>query len=174
MHVLNRCLAPARAALCMRIWVIFGLLILSGASVQAQVGDQAEDRKVQEGWDNWQLLAQVEYNEQYVEDVGGNILFPNFPASIQKMDGEVILLSGYVIPLEETGSDQNYFMFSSRPYNSCYFCGGAGPESVAEVYASEQVPYTEEPVTIRGRLHLNEKDYNHLMYQLKEATIVVD
>ena len=174
MHVLNRCFAPARSALYLYILGLFGLVLLAGTPVQAQVGDHAEDLKVQEGWDNWQVLAQVEYHEQYVEDVGGNILFPIFPASIQKMDGEVILLSGYVIPLEETGSDQDYFMFSSRPYNSCYFCGGAGPESVAEVYASEQVPYTEEPITIRGRLELNEKDYNHLMYQLEEATIVVD
>lgn len=150
------------------LMVLVWLLPQSGF---AQIDETEEDKMVQEGWEKWQLLAQVEYNEQYVEEVGGNILFPIFPESIKAMEGKTIVLTGYVIPLEETG-DQNYFMFSSRPYNSCYFCGGAGPESVAEVYAGEQVPYTEEPVTIRGRLDLNGEDYNHLMYQLRNASIV--
>jgi hypothetical protein len=156
-----------------RLASALGLVLLLVSAPSALVAQEASELK-QTGWDNWQTLARVDYNEQYVEKVGGNILFPVFPQSIKALEGKEILLSGYIIPLNELGGESSdYFMFSSRPYNSCYFCGGAGPESVAAVYPSGRVPNTEEPVTIRGRLVLNEKDYDQLMYQLKEARIVV-
>ena len=54
----------------------------------------------------------------------------------------------------------------------CFFCGGAGPETVMEVYAKEAINYTAEPITIRGRLQLNSGDINRLIYSLSEAKLV--
>ena len=51
----------------------------------------------------------------------------------------------------------------------CFFCGGAGPETVMEVYAKTPVKFTSEAVTLRGKLELNADDVNRLIYSLTEA-----
>ena len=54
----------------------------------------------------------------------------------------------------------------------CFFCGGAGPETVMEVEASEDVEYTAEQITLQGKLVLNADDVNRLMYLLVDATLI--
>jgi hypothetical protein len=54
----------------------------------------------------------------------------------------------------------------------CFFCGGAGPETVMEVYAKESVKYTAEAIILRGKLELNDSDVNRLMYILNNAEMV--
>jgi len=51
----------------------------------------------------------------------------------------------------------------------CFFCGGAGPETVMEVEAVEEVAFTAEQIEIRGILRLNNEDINKLMYRLEEV-----
>ena len=41
-----------------------------------------------------------------------------------------------------------------------------------EVYAIEAIKYTAEPVTIKGKLELNDSDINRLIYALNDATLV--
>ena len=53
----------------------------------------------------------------------------------------------------------------------CFFCGGAGPETVMEVEALEPVEYTAEQVTLTGKLTLNDSDINRLMYLIKDAKL---
>ena len=54
----------------------------------------------------------------------------------------------------------------------CFFCGGAGPETVIEVQAAEAIKYSAEAVTIQGKLALNDEDINHLMYALSDVKLV--
>lgn len=54
----------------------------------------------------------------------------------------------------------------------CFFCGGAGPESVMEVTSLDAVAYTAESITLKGKLKLNSDDVNKLMYALTEARMV--
>jgi hypothetical protein len=64
------------------------------------------------------------------------------------------------------------FVFSAFPYNMCFFCGGAGPETVMEVYAKDEVQFTAEAITIKGKLKLNDKDINRLIYSLSDVVKV--
>ena len=54
----------------------------------------------------------------------------------------------------------------------CFFCGGAGPETVMEVTALEGIEYTAEPIIIKGVLRLNDSDINKLMYAIEEVELV--
>ncbi|MEY4927224.1 MAG: hypothetical protein RI894_1660 [Bacteroidota bacterium] len=63
-------------------------------------------------------------------------------------------------------------MFSALPYNVCFFCGGAGPETVMEVTSKMPIPVSAEPIILRGTLALNSGDVNKLMYMLMNAEIV--
>jgi hypothetical protein len=119
----------------------------------------------------WQTLAKITYTKQYDELLGFKVDVPVFSADVKNLAGKQVEIKGYVIPVEGYKSHTE-FILSAFPYNMCFFCGGAGPETVMEVYAKEPVPYQTEAITIRGRLELNDKDINQLMYVLKDATLV--
>lgn len=120
---------------------------------------------------NWETLSKLEYEKS--TDEYGEIYVPKFGAEIQQLKGKEIVLSGYIIPFEGMFSP-DHIIISSVPVASCFFCGGAGPESVAEIYLKETVKYTAKKVTITGKLELNSTDVDQLMYILKDATMVID
>ena len=72
---------------------------------------------------------------------------------------------------ESLGFELDYplFVFSAFPYKSCFFCGGAGPETVIEVFSTNGINFTSEKIEIKGILKLNRTDLNRLMFQLLNA-----
>ena len=103
--------------------------------------------------------------------LGFKVDVPVFSEDIKAMSGKVITIKGYIIPVEGYKSHKE-FVFSAFPYNMCFFCGGAGPETVMEVTSKEAIKYSAEPITIKGKLELNDSDVNRLIYGLKDAELV--
>lgn len=118
----------------------------------------------------WKTLSKLTFKKEYDETMGFKVDVPVFSEEVKKMDGQVIEVKGYIIPVEGYKSHKE-FVFSAYPYNMCFFCGGAGPETVMEVYAKEAVKYTAEPIVIRGRLELNDSDVNRLIYALHDVEL---
>jgi hypothetical protein len=118
--------------------------------------------------DTWKKLGKITYKKQYDELLGFKVDVPVFGLDIKAMEGKEITVKGYIIPTNGY-KGQTEFVFSAFPYNMCFFCGGAGPETVMEVYASESVPYTTEPVTLKGILSTNTGDINRLIYSISKA-----
>ncbi|MEO1514451.1 MAG: hypothetical protein AAFV95_05540 [Bacteroidota bacterium] len=116
----------------------------------------------------WKTLSKITFKKQYDEVMGFKVDVPVFSEPIKKLDGELVTIKGYIIPVEGYKSHRE-FVFSAFPYNMCFFCGGAGPETVMEVEAKEAIKYTTEPITIRGKLQLNDEDINRLIYALTEV-----
>lgn len=142
---------------------LFLLTILCGVSAQ-----KASDIK----GNTWQTLSLVTFDAKFDEMLGIDIQVPKFSPAIKKIEGQTIELQGYILPLEGRRS-QKYFIFSAYPYNLCYFCGGAGPESVAEVYCKEPIQYTTKMIRIKGKLALNNSgDMNKMMYILTNVELV--
>ena len=119
----------------------------------------------------WKDLAKITYEKKYDELLGFKVDVPVFGKDVQAMEGEIIEISGYIVPVEGYKSHKE-FVFSAFPYNMCFFCGGAGPETVMEVTANEPVKYSTERITLRGRLRLNNENINQLMYLLEDAEMV--
>ena len=120
----------------------------------------------------WKTLAKITFTKQYDELMGFKVDVPVFSEEILAMEGQEIDIKGYIIPVEGYKSHKE-FMFSAFPYSMCFFCGGAGPETVMEVFAKDPVEYSAEQVTLRGTLELNATDINRLMYAINDAYIVV-
>ncbi len=118
----------------------------------------------------WKTLGKITFTKQYDELLGFKVDVPVFSPEIKKLEGKTIQLKGYIIPVEGYRSHKE-FIFSAFPYNMCFFCGGAGPETVMEVKTIHPVKYTTEPITLKGTLRLNDKDINRLMYWLEEAEL---
>lgn len=119
----------------------------------------------------WKTLAKITYKKEYDEFLGFKIDKPVFSDDIKALEGKEVTVKGFIIPVEGYKSHKE-FIFSAFPYNMCFFCGGAGPESVMEVFAKEPVKYSAESITLKGTLKLNPDDVNRLMYFLEDATIV--
>lgn len=119
----------------------------------------------------WKTLSKITYKKEYDEMLGFKVDIPVFSQDIIALEGTEVTITGYIIPVEGYKSHKE-FIFSAYPYNMCFFCGGAGPETVMEIVALEPVAYTADPITIKGILHLNSTDINRLMYSLEEVKMV--
>ena len=120
--------------------------------------------------DDWYLLADVKIEKKWDEVMQLHVDSPVFGEKLSAKNGQIIELSGYMVPLDEL-MGQNYFVISSLPFQTCFFCGGAGPETVAEIRTKETISYTDKKIRIRGRLKLNDFNPLSLYYILEEAEI---
>lgn len=146
--------------------IVMSLLLLGAAlqvtSLAAQTGTA----------DNlWKTLAKITYKKEYDEFLGFKIDKPVFSEEIKALNGKEVTVKGFIIPVEGYKSHKE-FIFSAFPYSMCFFCGGAGPESVMEVTAIEPVVYSAESIVLKGKLKLNNDDVNKLMFALTDAKIV--
>lgn len=144
------------------------LLVVMMTGVTFAQNEAEEDKAAQQVW---KTLSRIKFKKQYDEFMGFKVNVPVFSNAVKALDGKEITIRGYIIPTEGYKSHKE-FVFSAFPYSMCYFCGGAGPESVMEVTATEPIKYTAEPVTIKGILQLNPGDINQLIYSLTKAVFV--
>lgn len=145
----------------MKIWLIIFGISFSTASL-AQFTDSGK---------NWETMADVKYEKS--QDEYGEIYVPKFGEGVKNMAGKKVSLKGFIIPFEGM-FEPKHIIISSLPIAACFFCGGSGPETVAEAYLNEEVKYTAKPVTVTGTLVLNDTDYDQLMYVLKDAEVKID
>ena len=119
----------------------------------------------------WKTLAKITYKKEYDEFLGFKIDKPVFSEQIKALNGKEVTVKGFIIPVEGYKSHKE-FILSAFPYSMCFFCGGAGPESVMEVKSLDAIEYSAEAITIKGKLKLNTDDVNQLMYSLTDARLV--
>jgi len=118
----------------------------------------------------WISLADVTFEEKKEKEA--DILSYNhatFGESIKKLAGQEISITGYMIPMDPMGIT---YVLSRNPNSTCFFCGGAGPETVLQlnIKPSAIKRYsTDDRVTFKGKLQINEKDVHTLTYVLEEA-----
>lgn len=116
----------------------------------------------------WHILAEVGFESKLDKQYGYEIDVPKFSRGLQAWNGKQIKLKGYLIPLSELG-DKQVYMLSSLPFNLCFFCGGAGPETVIELDVKEKLKFSTSSVIMEGILELNATDPEHHMYILRNA-----
>ena len=116
----------------------------------------------------WKTLSKITFKKEYDEVLGLKIDVPVFGKEVKSLEGKEVVVKGYIIPTDGYKS-QKEFVFSAFPYNMCFFCGGAGPETVMEVVTKQPVTYTTEPIYLKGILKLNGADVNRLIYSLEKA-----
>ncbi|MEO9872542.1 hypothetical protein [Ekhidna sp.] len=118
----------------------------------------------------WELLSSVEIVMGYDDFMGTEIEQPKFSEQLKLREGKELTLEGFIIPLQQE-SDQDYFVLSRFPYQSCFFCGAAGPETVVEVYSDREFRFTDERVKVTGTLRLNDDNPLHLFYILEKCEV---
>jgi hypothetical protein len=119
----------------------------------------------------WKTLGDVTFYEKYNKEYDFKVLYPKFGKSVKELEGKDIVIEGYAIPVEELGADM--LVLSALPYSQCFFCGGAGPESVMDIKSKKKIKFkVDKKLKIRGKLKLNESDLSQLNYILENAELV--
>lgn len=137
--------------LCLMLWLWFGQ-----ALAQQEV--------------SWPQLSEVRYAQSVNLSTGYITQRPRFSKAIRALEGQTIEISGYILPLDVEGE---VYVLSRYPYAACFFCGGAGLESVMDVWFADlsRRYRMDQQVTLRGVLHLSDSGEG-LMYLLDEAAEV--
>lgn len=120
----------------------------------------------------WKTLQQLELRKSYDDFLGEEVEVPVFSEELKAFDGKRVTVDGFVIPLQAAAS-QDYFVLSRFPYNNCFFCGNAGPETVAEVYTTRKFDMVDTKVRVTGTLELNADDPLHLFFIFSNASVEV-
>jgi len=117
------------------------------------------------------LFAKTKFDAKYNEKAGEYFLMPTFSEDLKALAGKDVSLEGYYLPIDVEGGA--YVIISKFPYSQCFFCGGAGPESIAEVYFKKPLKFeADQYIRIKGRLKLNGGDVDHGNFMIEEAELI--
>jgi hypothetical protein len=120
----------------------------------------------------WSTLEGVNYS--YVQNMDQNFWYgePTYDEAVKALEGQVIQVKGYVLPLDLSGDN---YVLSAFPFSSCFFCGGAGQESVIELrLADSDARFKQDQyLTFTGKLKLNHRELE-LNYLLEDARPLTD
>ena len=112
----------------------------------------------------WEDLTDVEFKDVYVEELDAYYWKPIFGPSVENLEGKKFHITGYVIPVD---IDEDFYVLSRYPFANCFFCGGAGPETVVDLQFTGDSPReyaTDERLTFAGELKLNSDDVYQMNY----------
>ena len=111
----------------------------------------------------WEDLTDVDFKDVYVEELDAYYWKPIFGPSVKNLEGKKFYITGYVIPVD---IDEAFYVLSRYPFANCFFCGGAGPETVVDLqFSNDPREYaTDERLTFAGELKLNADDVYLMNY----------
>lgn len=118
----------------------------------------------------WRLFADLEFEEYYNDAIGTYDLKPIITEDILSLEGQEVVLLGYIISSAKTDGFENVIL-SKFPFTSCYFCGNAGMETVAEIEfdAKKSTFRMDSAYGFKGKLAFNKDDPERLVVILKDA-----
>lgn len=117
----------------------------------------------------WEDLTQVTFTKSFDATLGIELLQATYAQRIKDLNGKQIMIKGYIIPLDPLGTQ---YVISRNPMATCFFCGGSGPETVAELRLhpkSLRRYVTDEVHTFKGTLKINEVNDKSLHYVIEMA-----
>ena len=115
------------------------------------------------GFTSWRVLAQVELVKQ------NSKLLPTFAQTVTALDGKVIRVQGFMMPLDIGDKQRRFLLVAAPPH--CSFCLPAGPDAMIEVRAKSDVRYGFDAVSLSGKLQVLKDDPAGLYYRLVDAVV---
>jgi len=117
----------------------------------------------------WQVLSDVEFTDVYLEELDAYYWMPEFGPKVIGAEGKTFFITGYMIPVDV---DEDFYVLSRYPFANCFFCGGAGPESVIDLRFPNKIKrtyQTDDRLSFQGTLRLNSDDVYQMNYILEGA-----
>lgn len=121
---------------------------------------------------SWKQFARAKFKQVNVDELYYADLLVKTP-DLSQLDGKAFTITGYYIPVE----DPKVIVISRAPMASCFFCGGAGLESIMEIRPINKPKVhfrTDQLLSFKGILNVNDKDYNLLPFILEKAELITN
>jgi len=118
----------------------------------------------------WETLSDVTFTDRYSKELDAYYYFPNFGPTVLDLNNKEVIIKGYLLEIDATN---DIYVLSANPFAACFFCGGAGPESIIELKVPKDHPRfkMDEVLTFRGKLKLNAVDFYQCNYILENARV---
>lgn len=111
---------------------------------------------------SWETLGQVKLMKK------DNRFVPEFQDAVTQLEGKVITLKGFMMPLDQAAKQQ-HFILSANPVANCFYCLPGGPESLVEIKTDKPIAFSYDPIEITGTLELLADDPMGMYYRLTNA-----
>jgi hypothetical protein len=123
-------------------------------------------------FDAWNEFAKTKFEPKFYENLGEYLFYPTFTPELKALVGKEVTIEGFYVPFAP--EDGAYIIISKFPMSQCFFCGGGGPESVAEInFAKDPGTFqVDDLITVKGKLKLNTDDVDHVNFILTDAVLV--
>ncbi len=120
-----------------------------------------------EVWETFDLLMY-----KVTRTDGKSTYTPHFPPKLQALENKTVTLPGYMVPIE-SGRQHSNFMLSVLPLMQCMFCGSNGIPPMVEIKIKKgKVTFSDDPIKIRGRVHLDASLQGNAEIQLLDAEVI--
>lgn len=123
-------------------------------------------------WMNGQLIVDWSAFTRtgYELNEDGAFVNPEYTETLKALDGKIIMLKGYIVPVDV---QLQTYVLSAKPMAQCFFCGGAGPETVVQLFFKNAPPrlLTDQYVILMGRLKLQQMKPGSFFFTLYETQL---
>lgn len=117
-----------------------------------------------EGAVPWELLLDVELVYEGID------LVPEYSEAAREIDGEKVMLVGFLLPL---AADQKRALLSMISPD-CPFCLPGGPQTFVELVANDSLEWTSDAVAVTGRFELLEDSLSGYYYRMTDVELIAD
>ena len=149
------------------VFIFFGLLSFQSKTFEKDKISLTQKIIISDSL-NWKILGQIKFVKKKHKDYG-EIDFPVINDVLKKKSGKKILMSGFIVPIDNV----NYAL-SKNVFASCFFCGKAGPETIMGIkFKVGKIKLkTDQYVTLEGNFRVNENNVEDWIYHIEDAVIV--
>ena len=109
----------------------------------------------------WRTFAQVK-----VQRVDGRSV-PEFSPALAALDQKTVTVEGFMFPLDDHDTHALFILSAVAPECDIHMPGG--PEAVIEVHAARPLAYSDEPITVVGKLSVLKREPSGIFYRLTAA-----
>jgi hypothetical protein len=150
------------------IILFLGLFMLSFSTLKSSSTNKFELPFYKGDTLTWKLLGEIKY-EKRKHPQYGEVDFPVVNAKVKTKGKKRVLISGFIVPI-----DSKSFAISKNVFAACFFCGKAGPESIAGIKFRGTTPKlkTDQYVIVEGLFRYNETNADDWVYNLDDVIIV--
>ncbi|MDY0029049.1 MAG: DUF3299 domain-containing protein [Pseudobdellovibrionaceae bacterium] len=135
--------------------------------ISAQPADEreAQDKLPMAKGVVWDTLLKtiVSFNEESGE------YSANFPEDVKKFEGQILRVSGFILPLESTDKFTHFLLTKRTP--TCAFCPPGGPSEIIEVYTKDPIEWDDGLVQVEGKFGFTNNQNLGVFFQINDAKV---
>ena len=88
---------------------------------------------------------------------------------VRALDGQTVSVRGFVLPMD--GSDRTKHFLLTRNTPVCLFCPPGEPNEIIEVVSERAIEWTDNVVTVTGKMSLIDNGENALFFKITVAQV---